>query len=114
MQRGHRRDEERHARRSRSEGVTYRHAWTQPLVFSQADRRALYFANQFVYKTTDGGESWTQISEDLTREDPGVPPNLDAAAAADAPAGKRRGVVYTIAPSPRARADRSGPAPTTA
>src|SRR4029079_50427 len=65
------------------EGVVYRHAWTQPVVFSQADRRALYFANQFVYVTRDGGESWMKITEDLTREDPGVPPNLDAAAAAD-------------------------------
>jgi photosystem II stability/assembly factor-like uncharacterized protein len=81
-------------------GVEYRHAWTQPLVFSQADRRALYFGNQFVYRTTDGGEHWTKISGDLSREDPGVPPNLDAAAAADAPAGKRRGVVYALAPSP--------------
>ena len=78
----------------------FRHAWTQPLVFSQADPRALYFGNQFLYKTINGGESWTQISEDLTREDPGVPPNLDEAAAADAPEGKRRGVIYTIAPSP--------------
>ncbi|HEY6659601.1 MAG TPA: hypothetical protein VI031_00620 [Pyrinomonadaceae bacterium] len=78
----------------------FRHAWTQPLVFSQADPHALYYANQFLYKTTNGGESWTQISQDLTREDPGVPPNLNEAAAADAPADKRRGVVYTIAPSP--------------
>jgi photosystem II stability/assembly factor-like uncharacterized protein len=78
----------------------YRHAWTQPLVFSKADSHALYYANQFVYKTTNGGESWTQISQDMTREDPGVPPNLNEAAAADAPADKRRGVIYTIAPSP--------------
>ena len=78
----------------------YRHAWTQPLVFSQADPHTLYYANQFLYKTTNGGESWTQISQDLTREDPGVPPNLNEAAAADAPVDKRRGVVYTIAPSP--------------
>ena len=78
----------------------YRHAWTQPLVFSKADPRALYYANQFLYKTTNGGESWTQISPDLTREDPGVPSNLHEAAAADAPADKRRGVIYTIAPSP--------------
>ena len=78
----------------------FRHAWTQPLVFSQADPHALYYANQFLYKTTNGGESWTQISQDLTREDPGVPPNLNEAAAADAPADKRRGVVYSIAPSP--------------
>jgi photosystem II stability/assembly factor-like uncharacterized protein len=78
----------------------YRHAWTQPLVFSQADPRALYYANQFLYKTTNGGESWTQISQDLTREDPGVPANLNPEAAADAPKDKRRGVVYAIAPSP--------------
>jgi photosystem II stability/assembly factor-like uncharacterized protein len=78
----------------------FRHAWTQPLVFSQADRHALYYANQFLYKTTNGGESWTQISPDMTREDPGVPSNLNEAAAADAPADKRRGVIYTIAPSP--------------
>jgi photosystem II stability/assembly factor-like uncharacterized protein len=78
----------------------FRHAWTQPLVFSQADPHALYYANQFLYKTTNGGESWTQLGQDLTREDPGVPPNLNAEAAADAPTDKRRGVIYTIAPSP--------------
>jgi photosystem II stability/assembly factor-like uncharacterized protein len=78
----------------------YRHAWTQPLVFSEADPHALYYANQFLYKTTNGGESWTQISPDLTREDPGAPANLNEAAAADAPTDKRRGVIYSIAPSP--------------
>ena len=78
----------------------FRHAWTQPVVFSPADPHSLYYANQFVYKTTNGGESWTQISQDLTREDPGTPTNLNEAAAADASAEKRRGVVYTIAPSP--------------
>ena len=57
-----------------AQGGPFRHAWTQPLVFSQADPRALYFANQYLYKTVNGGESWTQISPDLTREDPGVPP----------------------------------------
>jgi hypothetical protein len=80
--------------------MVYRHDWTQPLVFSRADPHALYFANQFLYKTSNGGESWTQISQDLTREDPGIPTNLNEAAAADAPAEKRRGVVYTIALSP--------------
>ncbi len=80
--------------------VPARHTWTLPLAFSQADPRALYFSNQFLFKTTNGGESWTQISQDLTREDPGAPPNLDEATAADAPKDKRRGVIYTIAPSP--------------
>jgi photosystem II stability/assembly factor-like uncharacterized protein len=80
--------------------VPARHTWSLPLVFSQTDPHALYFSNQFLFKTTNGGESWTQISQDLTREDPGVPANLDEATAADAPEGKRRGVIYTIAPSP--------------
>ena len=79
---------------------TARHTWTLPLVFSQADPHALYYSDQFLFKTTNGGESWAQISQDMTREDPGNPPNLDAATAADAPDGKRRGVIYTIAPSP--------------
>ena len=80
--------------------VPPRHTWTLPLVFSGADPHALYFSNQFLFKTTNGGESWTQNSPDLTRQDPGVPANLDEATAADAPKDKRRGVIYTIAPSP--------------
>ncbi|HEY6802523.1 MAG TPA: hypothetical protein VI306_02990 [Pyrinomonadaceae bacterium] len=82
----------------------FRHAWTQPLVFSAADPHALYFANQYLYKTTNGGESWTQISQDLTREAPGIPTNMNESSAndvsPDAPASRRLGVVYTIAPSP--------------
>jgi len=78
-----------------------RHTWTNPLVFSLADQHALYFGNQFVFKTTDGGERWTRISDDLTRPNPVDPPNLDAATAADVTEGRGKGgVVYTIAPSP--------------
>jgi photosystem II stability/assembly factor-like uncharacterized protein len=84
----------------------FRKTWTLPLVFSEGDPRALYFSDQFLFKTLDGGNTWAQISPDLTREDPGVPANLDEAMAADAPPDKRRGVIYTIAPSPiRAHAD---------
>ncbi len=74
--------------------------WTQPLVLSQADPRALYYADQFLFRSTDGAQSWTRISPDLTRPDPGVPANLDAAAAAQTDRNGKRGVIYTIAPSP--------------
>ena len=77
-----------------------RHTWTNPLVFSAADPHALYFGDQFVFKTTDGGEHWTRISDDLTRPNPADPPNLDASTAADFDANRGKGgVVYTIAPS---------------
>jgi photosystem II stability/assembly factor-like uncharacterized protein len=85
---------------SRQQEGPFRRTWTLPLVFSEADPHALYFGDQFLFKTIDGGNGWTQISPDLTREDPGVPSNLDEATAADAPSSKRRGVIYTIAPSP--------------
>jgi photosystem II stability/assembly factor-like uncharacterized protein len=77
----------------------FRSTWTLPVVFSR-DGSTLYFSHQMLFQTTDGGQSWQQISPDLTREDPGVPPNLDPVTAQDV-AGKavRRGVIYTIAPS---------------
>jgi photosystem II stability/assembly factor-like uncharacterized protein len=74
--------------------------WTQPLVFSKADPRSLYYANQFLFKTTDGAKTWTQISPDLTRTEVFVPPTLDATAAAAVDRNGKRGVIYTIAPSP--------------
>jgi photosystem II stability/assembly factor-like uncharacterized protein len=73
--------------------------WTQPLVFSKADKKDLYYANQFVFKTNDGAKTWNQVSPDLTRQEIVVPPTLDAAAAAATDRNGKRGVVYTIAPS---------------
>ncbi|MBU6509667.1 MAG: hypothetical protein KGQ73_05730 [Gammaproteobacteria bacterium] len=79
----------------------YRQVWTMPLVFSQADPHALYFANQYVFRTTDGGAHWDKISGDLTRDTLTVPATLDPATAKDsAVQGPRRGVVYALAPSP--------------
>jgi len=74
--------------------------WTQPLVLSRADPHVLYYASQFLFRSDDGAQTWKQISPDLTRPDPGIPPRLDAAAAALTDRNGRRGVIYTIAPSP--------------
>jgi len=74
--------------------------WTQPLVVSKADAHALYYANQFLFKTTDVAQTWTAISPDLTRPDPGVPPSLDAVSAEDTDRNGKRGVIYAIGPSP--------------
>ena len=79
---------------------TARGDWTQPLVFSKADPHSLYYADQFLFKTTDGAQTWTQISPDLTRPDAGIPPNLDATASASVDRNGKRGAIYTIAPSP--------------
>ncbi len=79
----------------------YRRTWTLPLTFSRRDPKELYYANQRIFRTRDGGQHWETISPDLTREDPLVPKNLDANTAANnLGTGPRRGVIYAIAPSP--------------
>ena len=81
-----------------------RHTWTLPLVFSHRDPRVLYFANQRLFRTDDGGKHWSVISPDLTRENAGIPANLDAATAA-LTTGPRMAVTYAIAPSRTADKD---------
>ncbi|MGC8536500.1 MAG: WD40/YVTN/BNR-like repeat-containing protein [Rhizomicrobium sp.] len=53
-----------------SSALKYRFGWTHPIFFSPANRKDLLVASQYVLKSEDGGQSWTQISPDLTRNDP--------------------------------------------
>jgi len=77
----------------------YRRTWTLPLVFGK-DGKVLYFANQRIFATRDGGARWTPISPDLTRPSPAAAPNLDAATMADTEGrGPRKGVVYALGAS---------------
>jgi hypothetical protein len=46
---------------------------TQPVVFSTVDPHALFYGNNVLWKTLDGGINWKQISPDLTREKWDVP-----------------------------------------
>jgi photosystem II stability/assembly factor-like uncharacterized protein len=79
----------------------YRFNRTAPLIFSPADPRVLYLGSNVLFATRDGGNSWQEISPDLTREDPGVPPSLGQFVEADPAKGKHRGVIYSVAPSPK-------------
>jgi len=73
---------------------------TAPLIFSPAAPHTLYLGSNVLFQTTDAGHSWQIISPDLTREDPGVPPNMGDMIASDPAQGKHRGVIYSLAPSP--------------
>lgn len=79
----------------------YRTTWTDPLTFAKTGPDTLYYANQRLFSTTDGGLHWKRISPDLSRKLDPVPPNLDPVTAADNfHIGRRWGVIYTVAPSP--------------
>ncbi|MDP9111779.1 MAG: hypothetical protein M3M96_09125, partial [Candidatus Eremiobacteraeota bacterium] len=81
-------------------GTIWRNAWTLPLIFSEKNPHVLYFSHQRIFRTADGGRTWSIISPDLTRPTNTNPPNLDAPTIADSTGLARRGVVYSIAPSP--------------
>ena len=48
----------------------YRFQWNFPIFFSRHDPKVLYTAGNVMFKTTNGGDSWERISDDLTRNDP--------------------------------------------
>ena len=57
-------------------GRTYgRNVRTMPLEWSPVDPRVLFYGSNAVWKTTDGGATWTRISGDLTRQTWDVPAN---------------------------------------
>ena len=47
--------------------IKYRFYYSFPILLSSHDSGALYTAAQFVFKSTDEGQSWDTISPDLTR-----------------------------------------------
>jgi photosystem II stability/assembly factor-like uncharacterized protein len=72
---------------------------TQPLIFSPVQNHLLYYASEVLWSTTNGGETWQQISGDLAQAKPGIPTSLGAVAAKDPNAGEHRGAIYAVAPS---------------
>jgi photosystem II stability/assembly factor-like uncharacterized protein len=49
--------------------LKHRFQWTAPIMMSANDPNAVYHGGEEVFKTTDGGMNWTEISGDLTRND---------------------------------------------
>jgi photosystem II stability/assembly factor-like uncharacterized protein len=76
----------------------YRQVRTQPVVFSKADPHMLLFGNNVLWKTTNGGMTWQQISPDLTRTTWAIPASVGKYT--DPSLVQQRGVIYTIGPSP--------------
>ncbi len=87
-----------------AQSAAYRSVRTQPVVFSTVNPHVLFYANNVLWKTVDGGINWKQISPDLTRESWDVPKSVGAYASRVQ--RRERGaigaqVIYTIGPSYR-------------
>jgi photosystem II stability/assembly factor-like uncharacterized protein len=84
----------------RPEGEGLRAQWMAPIIISPHDPDTIYAGFQYVFRSTNRGDAWTRISEDLTQNDPAqmLPrssneiPYQTITALAESP--KRRGLLY--------------------
>ena len=73
---------------------------TEPVVFSPIDPHFLFFAGNTLWQTLDRGDHWEKISPDLSRPTFALPPSVGKYREEASAQSKRRGVIYTVAPSP--------------
>ncbi|HEU4402672.1 MAG TPA: glycosyl hydrolase [Candidatus Polarisedimenticolia bacterium] len=52
-----------------AEDNRYRFQWTAPILISPHDPKVVYHAGNVLFRSADGGQTWTAISPDLTRND---------------------------------------------
>ncbi|MCH8937284.1 MAG: glycosyl hydrolase, partial [Gemmatimonadetes bacterium] len=82
-----------------SEDLIERVQWTFPIVFSHLAPDVLYTGTQKVWKTTNEGASWEQISPDLTRADPSTIGPSGGPLTKDQTGVETYATVFAIAPS---------------
>ena len=73
---------------------------TEPVVFSPLDPHLLFFAGNTLWQTRDRGNHWEKISPDLSRPNYELPASIGKYKEDATKQAHRRGVIYTVAPSP--------------
>jgi photosystem II stability/assembly factor-like uncharacterized protein len=73
--------------------------WTYPIVFSPFDPHVIYTSSQHLWKTANEGQSWEQISPDLTRADPKTLGDSGGPITKDQNGPEIYGTIFTVAPS---------------
>jgi photosystem II stability/assembly factor-like uncharacterized protein len=77
-----------------------RYNWNTPLVFGPASR-ALYIGSQYLYRSTDRGDSWNVISPDLTTNNPDkLQQEKTGGLTIDNSSAENHCTIYTIGESP--------------
>jgi photosystem II stability/assembly factor-like uncharacterized protein len=79
--------------------LKYRFQWTYPLVTNPAEPDAVFTGAQYVMKSTNGGQSWQQISPDLTYNDPSTTGDSGGPITKDQTSIEYYATVFSIAPS---------------
>lgn len=79
--------------------LKYRFQWSYPLVTNPAEPNAVFAGSQHVMKTTNGGQSWQEISPDLSYADPATIGDSGGPITLDQTGVEYYATVFSIAPS---------------
>jgi photosystem II stability/assembly factor-like uncharacterized protein len=79
--------------------VKYRFQWSYPLVTNPAEPDAVFAGSQHVMKSTNGGQSWQEISPDLSYADPATLGDSGGPITLDQDGPEYYATVFSIAPS---------------
>jgi photosystem II stability/assembly factor-like uncharacterized protein len=72
----------------------YRFNWNAPLLLSPHNPRTLYYGGDRLFRSIDRGDSWQEVSPDLTAGRPGPSPDLGHTLTAVAESPLRVGLLY--------------------
>ncbi len=78
----------------------FRFNWNSPIVISPHDPSTVFFGGNFMFKTTDRGESWEIISPDLSTNDPVKIDRKTGGLTADVTGAENHCSIVTISESP--------------
>ncbi len=81
-------------------GLRYRLDWAAPIAFSPKEPDVAYYGANVVFETSDRGRTWTQISPDLTRNDPTKQQVAGGSINTDVSGAEFYDTILDIAPSP--------------
>lgn len=82
-----------------SEDLRERVQWTFPILFSHINPDVLYTATQKLWQSTDEGQSWEQLSPDLTRADPSTMGPSGGPLTKDQTGVETYATIFAVAPS---------------
>jgi photosystem II stability/assembly factor-like uncharacterized protein len=85
-------------------GEKLRFHWNTPVATSPNDKNALYIGAQFLFRSTNHGQSWQRISPDLSTNDPAKQKQEESGGiTVDNSSAEMHTVITAIAESPRAK-----------
>ncbi len=81
--------------------IKERFQWTTPIVIAPTDPNVIYVGSQHLWKSTNEGQSWQQISPDLTLHDPDTMGPSGGPITLDQSGVETYATIFAIAPSPK-------------